>query len=155
MISKINATCGETTFLFVLVVRSIVCSTYSFGEVDVCVKKLDIHHTNRGMIPQEKLPASPIRSVCVFTRGQVMPTPSSPLLFPAHPRLLLLLFPYLLSSFALFLDVNLPFLQYPHKRLSKPYCFLSMTSDLNKTFGGTPSTLFRDGSSICTILCRL
>ena len=48
---RINATCGEITSLFLLVVRSIACSTYLCREVDVTAGQLACHHKYQGMLP--------------------------------------------------------------------------------------------------------
>ena len=48
---RINAISGKITSLFLLVVRSIVCSTYLSREVDVSAGHLACHHKYWGMLP--------------------------------------------------------------------------------------------------------
>ena len=48
---RINTICGKITSLFLLVVRSIVCSTYFYREVDIRAGQLGCHRRNQGMLP--------------------------------------------------------------------------------------------------------
>ena len=48
---RINVVCGNITSLFLLVVRSIACSTYLCREVDVTAGQLACHHKYQGMLP--------------------------------------------------------------------------------------------------------
>ena len=46
-----NATCGTITSLFLLVVRSVVCSTYLYRDVDINAGQLACYHKYQGMLP--------------------------------------------------------------------------------------------------------
>ena len=55
---RITTTCGKIKSLFLLVVQSIVCSTYLYREADISEGQLPCHHTYQGMLPLEGLSVS-------------------------------------------------------------------------------------------------
>ena len=77
----------DYTSLFLLVVRSIACSTNCYRDVDISAGQLACHHKYQGMLPKEGRSASAtacrlrLSVGCASCRdGQVMATPTLSLL---------------------------------------------------------------------------